>query len=1237
MIDTIQCPSCQRALAITAEVRGVEVQCPSCKCQFQAGGPSVPPPAALPTAVAVELPRQPEPSPREADGASPGRRSQRRDPAAPGGASKKRRRVSGTAILIAGLAAAVVIVPICGGLGLMLLSNSRKAEVGFKGVAGLKDGQREWGGANPFNEADVARELQPLFGDLGAAFRDQARARIVGHFDAERMFEEFAGAAVPMLNGRANQQQFVQGMREGMANTLVQQAPLLAWTSTEFKQIKKLGNGEVAVIARHRGPDGSILKMRWWLTKREGTWRIYDFEDLDMGMRASSIIGSLIGAGPARVEQLKRPIQTVRDAALANAVQHDLAAAEQKLKEIEAVALPPSIDGLRWAVTASVQMQRGQYREAQTTLDWAHIIRPDMPIIDLLKGMCHNALFEYEKALQHLRAYEALLGDDSGVCRELGEALRCLNRPAEARDAYRKSLDYNPNNLDAFVGLLRSFAPGDARDDLGPRFAKLNNRRADFEILLDDCRQARDAESLTEIAQTMRQLDKDYASAGFALALAGAWAARADQAVPAFAAALALEKDAGKRDGYTVQFLQAMASAGLARQAYAAAPEPRVAFAILAAELKKAYRLDDLPPLVSAHAKKAANDPLLPFYRAEAHVQRGQYALADKAFAAAMAKPPEPATLDAFRSSRVLARYRVGQALAAYAAIGPRKETFQQLANLCVQDRNGALLATLLDARAKTDPDDADIVRYRCRLKIQQQQWADAVALFKAGLAKEPQQAQRKQAASDFVFAMLDAGKPLEGYQAAPDAQAAFQMLAAELLDMDRLDELRQLIDAHRRLHPADDRLALYTGLVHLRRQQWNDAVRVLGAAWRMAPANQRITLANDYVFALCKAGRPLDAYAQVEPRKNTFAQIAHLLIQDKKLADLDALIAAHRPHAGNDPDLFYFEARARALSKQPADALPLLRKAYDLQPKDFQRAGYVRDLMFDLLNADLGLEAYRISPDKQLAFETLASQLLFKKKTADLEKLLAEYGKDHAKNRWFLFYNGEAALLRGDTAMAERSFAAALRGVPAAQRWNFRRGLQRAQLQAGKVAEAYREASAEPRSFDTVADLCVQEKNAAQLAALIALHRQAEPDDPSLLTAELELSWLKQDYEGALKLLRAHREDLSQNPRFGFKYDRYLVRALLKLKRTEEAVREAEAMEKTNRPSARLLLILAHASAGDAKRAIAVAEQTPPQPFLVADCYSDLELGPLLRGEPMQAFRDRFPKPKTVGERFPR
>jgi hypothetical protein len=53
---------------------------------------------------------------------------------------------------------------------------------------------------------------------------------------------------------------------------------------------------------------------------------------------------------------------------------------------------------------------------------------------------------------------------------------------------------------------------------------------------------------------------------------------------------------------------------------------------------------------------------------------------------------------------------------------------------------------------------------------------AEAVALFKAALTKEPQERQQMVTAT-FLQDMVDAGKVVEGYNAAPVAVVAFNIL----------------------------------------------------------------------------------------------------------------------------------------------------------------------------------------------------------------------------------------------------------------------------------------------------------------------------------------------------------------------------------------------------------------------------------------------------------------------------
>src|SRR5207249_4407540 len=141
----------------------------------------------------------------------------------------------------------------------------------------------------------------------------------------------------------------------------------------------------------------------------------------------------------------------------------------------------------------------------------------------------------------------------------------------------------------------------------------------------------------------------------------------------------------------------------------------------------------------------------------------------------------------------------------------------------------------------------------------------------------------------------------------------------------------------------------------------------------------------------------------------------------------------------------------------------------------------------------------------------------------------------------------------------AEAHFAAAAAKGGSRDQWRYRPGLFRARVKAGKAADTYREFGPGARTFEELAALCLEEKDAKQLQALIDAHRQARPDDAGIPAAELDVRWLNQDYEGLLKLLAEHREDLFALPRFRWKADDYRMRSLIKLKRTEDAVRDAE------------------------------------------------------------------------------
>jgi hypothetical protein len=339
-------------------------------------------------------------------------------------------------------------------------------------------------------------------------------------------------------------------------------------------------------------------------------------------------------------------------------------------------------------------------------------------------------------------------------------------------------------------------------------------------------------------------------------------------------------------------------------------------------------------------------------------------------------------------------------------------------------------------------------------------------------------------------------------------------------------------------------------------------------------------------------------------------------------------LVKAHRAHATDLADLYLQEARALLLLKQPGEALGCFRKAYEAQADQGRRSGYVHQIVAAMDEAGRGLDAYRAAPDKAAAFEALAGRLVWQKKEKELGALLEAHGKEHAVEAPVRYYTGEWYLLRGEAARAEPCFAAALNADDPRQPWRERGALFRARVKLGKAAATYRQFDPGTRTFGELAALCEQEKDADQLQALLDAHRKTDPDDPALTARAVDVRWLKQDYAGVLELLTEGRDDVFDLPQYRWKYDDRLVRCLVKLKRPADAVREAEARAK-KRYGNRVLLVLAHAAAGDVKAAIAVLDKERRRSSLVVACYGDPDLGPLLRGEPFAAFREKYPKPK--------
>jgi hypothetical protein len=592
--------------------------------------------------------------------------------------------------------------------------------------------------------------------------------------------------------------------------------------------------------------------------------------------------------------------------------------------------------------------------------------------------------------------------------------------------------------------------------------------------------------------------------------------------------------------------------------------------------------------------------------------REGAYAAAEKAFAAAAG-----ADLAAFRESRVLARFHTAGPADAYRAFGPSAEVFEQLAELALVRGKTDGLAALIAAHEKDAPADPELPWYRCRLAARQGRIGEAAALLAAvrAAAKEGGDDGR---ATAFLRDAQKGGKIAEAYRALPDGKAVFESVAEDLLDDGETEALGELAEAHRAAHPDDAAGAYYAGQLLADDEEWDEAAAVMEKGWRRADDEWKERLRAALVRALYKAGRTAHAYDAVGPRAETFNQLVMLLRLDRDGAGLQRLVDAERHRNASGTAVLLTEAQALVLRGQADRAVALLARAKP-GPAD---GPLVATLVGDLADAGRGADAYRLAADRRGAFAAVARRLLDERKFGPLLRLVEEHlGADRADPAAHRL-EAELYLLRGDGARADQALAVALKGGVRPDDWMTQQLLARVGVFRGRAVATYGEQGS-PEAFTRLANVCVSERRADDLAALVAARAADAPDDPALAGWRLEVRWLKGEYGPLVRDLRADREALSVLPTYRWILRDRLVRALVRLGRADEALQEA-----TRDSGDQLLLALAHAARGDARN-VAAAVAGPGSEWLVRRAYTDRDLAPLIRGAAMAAFRQRWPEPK--------
>ena len=941
-------------------------------------------------------------------------------------------------------------------------------------------------------QPDDVREMRRL---ISRVLRLTPTDKVDDFFDLDRMIEETKAAAAhpEMFQSR----DAIRGLKQGLTKRLAEVGPLALYHRIEIKRTQPLGSADdVVVYSRHRADDGDSIKMRWWLHRRGGRWRAYDYENLGIGTRITAGMAATVDAlqGGAFSERQAQAVQTCNETwqLLADGKYEEAA---RSLQSTAGVSLPRVLEPVREVQWAMVYVARGQFAEALGHLDDAEALQPGIPLAVAFRASALNGLGRYEEALGDARRYLELLGDDDTGYSLLATALAGLGRTEEAADAYRRGLDDYSDSADNLVGLA-SVLPDEGLGEVVQRLGAFKKPSARFVPIADELFGNGRLAALTMIVQKHRELAPADPLNDFYEGKIHDQRKEYEQAAQSYRQALAGATDEQKTT-FTAALIDALLASGKPLEAYQAAPDADTFFKI-ANQLIKQRQPDVLEKLIGLYAPDHADDGWLPYFRGEVLGLRGEYEQAAALMRPMLDKPLDEGQRKSYWDEFLAYMALIGKSAEGYRACPDARFAFEYLGDFHVNRGEYDPLEELIAAHKAADGRDMWIPYYQAMLLIGRGKFEAAAELLKPLLhaAAEPQ--KLGSYANAYLTAMVNAGHPLEAYQTVPEAHEAFRTAANRLLrDRDPV-KLDQLVTLHAQRQPDDAWLAYFRAEALLLRGALAEAAAAFEPALAKVSDDQRQSYLDEYLWCMSQIGQPLEAYRAAPDAAAAFRGLAGWLDDFDHRAALARLLAAHEERAPDDPWLVYYRARLLVLKGRFAEAANTLQPLLDSDDEELSDRCLSQ---YDMTVSRAGrpLDLYRHAPNSRRAFVSTAYDLSHAEPpNADvLAEMIALHDAKHPDDPWLAVYKGKLLLLRDQYAEA----AAAARplmddGANGAIARTAADVFFEAMISLGKAEEAYDGAPDKGNAFASMAYRLLDQSQLDELERLLTLHGKQHADD---------------------------------------------------------------------------------------------------------------------------------------------
>lgn len=559
-----------------------------------------------------------------------------------------------------------------------------------------------------------------------------------------------------------------------------------------------------------------VNEMRVWVTRSSGDCKIFDWELLQFGMRASLEMALFQTSGAESYNELFQKLNRA-ERCFQRGNRDQAARCLRQGEDLLSEVMQPLREQARMHIL-SYWMSYGYYSEA-AALGRTAVSPEATPAALYAQIVDDNSRNEHEPVLELCRRYEEALGPGPIVALYRAAALTGLKRRDAANAARAQYLQWDPGNADVLaefalelddkhksqvLPFLEAAAdPLDVCRTLASRFTWVGDQ-AGLSALLS---YLEDRESASA--------QRDYVN-GLLLELQG----RDEQAAEMFLKAVQEESDETLRSEYLPSFIDCMTRLGEMMRAYELSPDAEEAFAYLAngdvdddQGAESPLRPDILRKLLEAHRRRSPNDPWLAYHLGNLCCRDGNVDEALRVYKVGLDNLANDEDGDVewaleFRISDCLAE--AGRWREIYERGDSPTDSFEELAGQLQWREQFDILRQLVELHRQQHPEDALGSYYAGRLALHDERFDDADRLLSdawAGL--DADDFHRYQVRSARVDLRIAAGRALEAYGEVPPARETFEQLAAYFTaeqDLAALDDLIRL----RRQDAPDDTEPLY-------------------------------------------------------------------------------------------------------------------------------------------------------------------------------------------------------------------------------------------------------------------------------------------------------------------------------------------------------------------------------------------------------------------------------------------